>query len=307
VAEEVGDPLLRVRSVFATAARYAWMAATTLNVAAFAQPPPPGWGDPWWIAGLALCAALGARMLFTLRAGREEGAWWVFAAAGFAPVSQWAPFMFPIADRYLYFILPGLIGAALLALRALVPARVGVAIGCALVLAAGARAHARAELWREPTLLFLDSARHYPNGYPAQLLRARRAAQQGDAATAAEALRAARARGLTDFMSLAEDPALAPIANTPEFVAVLQEMARDFAADNRADDPALDQATLHLLAHAQLILGDAPGAARAFEAAIAAGGLQDAVLRQELQALRSSVPSEAQPSEGRTSDPARAP
>jgi protein O-mannosyl-transferase len=288
MSEDVGDPLLRLRSVFATAARYAWMAVTTQNVSAFAQPSPPGWGDPWWIAGLALCAALGARAFVRLRAGREEGAWWVFAAAGFAPVSQWAPFMFPIADRYLYFILPGLLGAALLALRGRVPTQLGVAVGCALVVAAGVRAHARADLWREPALLFLDSARHYPDGYPAQLLRARSAAQQGDAVTAAAALRAARERGLSDFMSLAEDPALAPIAGTPEFAAVIQEMARDFAAENRADDPKLDQATLHLLAHAQLLLGDTHEAARAFAAAIRASGLQDAVLRQELSALVAS-------------------
>ena len=327
VAEEAGSPLLRLRSVFATAARYAWMAATALNVAAFAQPAPPeSWLDPWWLAGLALCAALGVRMLRALRAGREEGAWWMFAAAGFAPVSQWAPFLFPIADRYLYFILPGLLGATLLALRdsaarlaaARRPgfgrqlARAGAVAGVALVGVLGVRTQARAALWREPALLFLDSALHYPDGYPAQLLQARRAAQQGDAAGAAAALRAARARGLSDFMSLAEDPALAPIAGTPEFAAVLREMADGFAAEHRVGDD-LDQATLHLLAHAQLLRGDAREAARAFRAAIEAGGLQDAVLREELAALVASHPqasrgdarSEAKPSEGRRNEPAR--
>ena len=46
---------------------------------------------------------------------REEGAWWLCAAVGFAPVSQFFPFEFPIGDRYLYFILPGLFGGVTLA------------------------------------------------------------------------------------------------------------------------------------------------------------------------------------------------
>jgi hypothetical protein len=154
----------------------------------------------------------------------------------------------------------------------------------------GWRAVGRARLWREPTLVLLDSARRYPNGYPAQLLRARRAAQDGDAAAAAEALRAARARGLANFMSVVEDPGLAPIADTPEFGAVVAEMAQDFV-DRTGDPTGLDQSALHLLAHAHLLRGDAPAAARAFAAAIRAGGLQDAVLRGELKALVDANPS----------------
>jgi len=252
---------------------------------------------------VALGAALAARAFATLRAGREEGAYWAFAAAGFAPVSQLFPFLFPIADRYLYFILPGLLGAALLALRDLFerverargagPARVlrraSAVAGIALAAFFGWRSVLRAELWREPTFLFLDSARHYPNGYPAALMRARRAAQQGDAATAAAALRDAHARGMSDFMSLTRDSGLAPIAGTPEFAAVLREMAQKLV-DSTAGDEHLDQSTLHLLAHAHLLRGDPREAARAFAAAIRAGGLQDAVLRGELNALVAQDP-----------------
>jgi len=293
------DVFLRVRSVGAIAARYAWMAATSLNVAAFAQPDPPAsWLDPWWLAGAALLAALAWRTLAALRARREEGAYWIFAATAFAPVSQALPFLFPIADRYLYFALPGLLGAALLALAPIAGRMsaapswrlAGALAGVALAALFAFRTDARARLWREPTLLFLDSAAHYPDGYPAQMMRARRAAQQGDAATAAEALRAAAARGLSDFMSVAEDPALAPIAGTPEFAAVVREMADRFVATNPVHTDT-DQATLHLLAHAQLIRDDRRAAAEAFAAAIRAGGLQDEVLREELAALRAADPS----------------
>ena len=304
-SQQALDPGLRLRSVAAIAARYAVMAATSYGVAAFAQPDlPASWLDPWWLAGLGLAAALGARAVHALRAREEEGAWWVFAAAGFAPASQVFPFLFPIADRYLYFILPGMLGAALLALhaailrverargerRAALLRRGCAAAGIGLALFFGWRAEGRARLWREPTLVLLDSARRYPNGYPAQLLRARRAAQDGDAAAAAEALRAARARGLANFMSVVEDPGLAPIADTPEFGAVVAEMAQDFV-DRTGDPTGLDQSALHLLAHAHLLRGDAPAAARAFAAAIRAGGLQDAVLRGELKALVDANPS----------------
>jgi hypothetical protein len=303
-ATEAPDRALQLRSIAAVGARYFTMATTSWGVSAFAQPDPPeSWLDPWWLAGLVLGAALAGRALAALRAGREEGAYWVFAAAGFAPVSQLFPFLFPIADRYLYFILPGLLGATLLALRDLAERvartrgsgtaralrRAGAVAGIALAAFFGWRSLLRAELWREPTLLFLDSARHYPDGYPAALMRARRAAQQGDAATAAEALRAAHARGMSDFMALTQDSGLAPIAGTPEFAAVLREMAQDLV-DRTGDDAALDQSTLHLLAHAHLLRNDPREAARAFAAAIRAGGLQDAVLRGELATLVAADP-----------------
>jgi hypothetical protein len=294
----------RLRTPFAIAARYAAMAASGFGVAAFAQPDPPdSWLDPWFLAGAALCAALGLRALRQLRARNEEGAWWVFAAAGFAPVSQAMPFLFPIADRYLYFILPGLLGATALAL-ADAAARIGAARGTQLgrgltraALAAGLalaalfawRSEARARLWREPTLVFLDAARHYPDGYPAHFLRARSAALRGDAAGAVQALRAAHAKGLSDFMALAQDAALAPIAGSPEFAELLRELAQEFVAKTPVG-PDTDQSTLHLLAHAHLLRGDPREAARAFDAAIRAGGLQDGVLRAELAQLLAADP-----------------
>ena len=83
-------------------------------MSAFAEPPPvQSWLDPWWLAALPLGIGVGWRAIWAVSRRREEGAWWVAAAASFAPVSQLFPFLIPVADRYLYFILPGLIGGAI--------------------------------------------------------------------------------------------------------------------------------------------------------------------------------------------------
>jgi hypothetical protein len=94
---------------------------------------------------------------------------------------------------------------------------------------------------------------------------------------------------MSDFMALSRDAALAPIAGSAEFAAVLREMAQQFA-DGLDPHAAHDQATLHLLAHAHLLRGDPAQAAHAFAAAIRAGGLQDGVLRGELSALLAQHP-----------------
>ena len=60
-------------------------------------------------------ALLGYRVVATLRARSVEAGFWLLAAASFFPVSQIVPLPFPIADRYLYGILPGLLGGLLLA------------------------------------------------------------------------------------------------------------------------------------------------------------------------------------------------
>src|SRR5262249_11239915 len=108
-ARAYGDAATRLRSIASIGAHYLWMAATGSGTSAFHEPlPVRSWLDGGGLAGRAR----------GLRAGDEEAAWWIAAAAAFAPVSQVAPFFFPMADRYLYFMLPGLIGGSLLAGRA---------------------------------------------------------------------------------------------------------------------------------------------------------------------------------------------
>ena len=85
---------------------------------------------------------------------------------------------------------------------------------------------------------------------------------------------------------------------------MLREMAQRFVETNPIRDDT-DQATLHLLAHAQLLCDDPREAARAFRAAIRAGGLQDAVLREELAALLAADPTLREGVDGTLASPAR--
>ena len=112
------DAWVHVRTMAAIGARYLAMAATSYGVAAFHEPARAlSWLDPWWLAGLAAGALLAVRCALALVRRREEAAWWVWAAASYAPISQVFPFLYPMADRYLYTILPGLLGAVMLVAR----------------------------------------------------------------------------------------------------------------------------------------------------------------------------------------------
>jgi protein O-mannosyl-transferase len=293
------DGWVQLRSMAAIAVRYLVMAASGVGVSAFQEPAPAlSWLDPWWLAALPLCAVIGARVWWTLRRGSDEAVFWVAAAAAYAPVSQWWPFQHAVADRYLYFVLPGLIGAGALWLQAggqaLAARRHGslrrvqwVGAALALGLAAGfaLQAAQRAALWRNETLLLLDAARHDPDGISAHYLRACSAAQAGDAPQAAAELHAAATRGLDRFASVRDDPALAPIREEPAFREVIREMAGRYiaVARRRGYDT---QPELRMLGLAHLEREELDAAVRAFEASLAAGGPWDVVVRAELASAR---------------------
>jgi len=178
------DYWVQIRSIFSFWARYLVMAATSYGVSPFQEPGPvDSILDPWWIGGLLASVLLGWRTIATLRTRSAEAAYWILAAASFGPISQISPFMHPMADRYLYFILPGLIGGSLLAameFRARWCAAISdretrirwtsiatwcVALGAALVVIAfGVRSHAHAGLWRKEVRLIQSAARRYPDG-----------------------------------------------------------------------------------------------------------------------------------------------
>jgi hypothetical protein len=117
-----------------------------------------GCGDARWLA-----VWLGIALLYA-----------VPQIAAFAPVSQLFPFVNPVADRYLYFILPGLIGGALLWAQAcLAPSqrpwirsgRAPAVLLAALVACFAWQSAERTPLWRSETRLLVDAARR---GYATQ-------------------------------------------------------------------------------------------------------------------------------------------
>jgi hypothetical protein len=280
----------QLRTIAAIGGRYLVMAATSLGVAAFQEPEPVrSWLDLRWLAAIPAGALLAWRAGSGLRARQPEAAWWIGAAAAWAPVSQIFPFLNPIADRYLYFMLPGLIGGASLWLASgLQPAwlrrgAVGAAALLAAVFALGSAERAR--LWRDETLLLLDAAGHYPDGATAHYLAARRAANQGDVAAAVAELRESWARGLDRFMAFQQDPMLAGVRDTPEF----QELIRDMAGawlDRARRSGQGTPAELLVMAQAHVARGEYAPAAALLEQALAAGGPFEDALRAELASVR---------------------
>jgi hypothetical protein len=285
---------VQLRSIAGYAPRYLVMAATGYGVSAFQEPlPARSLLDPWWLASLPLAGAIVWRMIAAARKRSEELAYWIAAVVSFGPVSQILPFLIPTADRYLYFILPGLIGAAAflwLDLRDRLPAgpRPSQAAAAAVVVLAASFAVTsaeRAKLWTNETFLNVDAARHYPDGGTAAFMAARSAAQQGDAAAAVAALRRAADRGVDRVMMISSDPGLAPIRDAPEFQAFLREMASlSIRRVLGRDDPSAPE--LRLAAHAHILRDEWVEAEAMLERALLAGGPFEPVVRTELAQVR---------------------
>lgn len=282
--------LARLGTVSAIAVRYLVMSASSWGVSAFHEPGRSlPLTDPWLLASLPVLALLAARALWAGLKRREEAVYWIWAATSFLPVSQIFPFLYPMADRYLYFILPGLLGAALLALQdssaRASAARLGLALGALLCVVFALRSHARAEIWRTPALLIEDAARHYPDGVSANLVRARRAAREGDAERTVAALRAAQARGFNRFEQLENDPVFAAVRSDPRFRTLVRDMAAWWLDRSyRLQDPTQTELRVRALAH--LARGENAEAVRILEAALARQGPIDDRIRADLAEAR---------------------
>ncbi len=286
------DPWVQLRTIGATGARYLAMAATGWGVSAYQEPDPAiSPFDPWWLASLAAAALLALRLGVLWRRRSDEAAYWLGALAAFAPVSQVFPFLNPMADRYLYTMLPGLLGALLCAGRdsplwAAPRVRMAGVAGTGVVIAFFAAASfERARLWQSETLLNLDAARHYPEGGSARFLRARRAAQAGDVETAVAELRAASLRGVDNFTLLGRDPGLAPLREEPAFQELVREVAGRWI-ERATRRGVKTQAELRFLGLAHVARGEFEAAVAAFERALASGGPQQELVTAELEAAR---------------------
>jgi hypothetical protein len=298
------DLAVRYRTIFAVALRYLVMAISGTGLSTFHEPPPvTSWLDPMFLGGLAAVVALGARTVFALRADREEAVYWLWAAISFAPLSGVLPLPYPMADRYLYFVLPGLIGAVCLAWRdtvvpacvrfrgeaaAAVAGKAATAAVAALVLWLGAAAFARAPVFRSAETLMADAERHYPDGAAAHTRAAGRAAAAGDHAAAVAHLRAAWARGYNRVDHLIADPRYAVLEDDPDFIALKHEMADDWIGRMSAD-PEPTHYKARALAQAYVAKGDLEAAARVIEDAIRRPGPITESLEQDLEELRRRI------------------
>ena len=231
--------------VVAIVGRYLVMATTSFGLSTLHQPArTTSLFDPWVLLGFATLLGMAWLCVLALVRRRPAAGWLGLAVASYAPVAQIFPFRYPVADRYLYFVIAGLLGAllvtftpqlerAIAALRARrFAAAPGAVVGAVLVLAltAGyaAHSHVRARVWSSIESHERDAIAHYPDGIAGQLWRARRAVALGQPDEAVDALEALYALGSDNLMAYLTDPELQPLRGHPRYEALLEQMARSW-------------------------------------------------------------------------------
>jgi uncharacterized membrane protein YhaH (DUF805 family) len=296
------EPWTRLCMMIAAAGRYLLMAATGTGLSVFHEPAPISTLlDPRVLASLVALAAIALRLVVVVRRRREEAVYWIWALVSFGPLSGIVPLPYPIADRYLYFILPGLIGAALLALPDLarwVRDRVGLdastlargalGAGLAWTLVFAVQANARASIWRSAETMMADSERNYPDGAAANTRKAGRAARQGDFAGAVRYLEAAHARGYNRLDHILIDPAYGPMQSYPPFVELKREMASEWI-ERLGPKAESSQVEARALAQAYIVLDDIESALRVVESAANLPGPITSDLQADAEKLRAEL------------------
>jgi len=232
VMGEVDEPLpaaTRIRVVFGVIGHYAEMALFGTGIGWQQEPPAPEWGDARCVVGVALTLVGLARATFALRRSRVEAVYWAWLVGAFAPVSQWTPFPHPVADRYLYFILPALLGLGVTWFEGLstTPARrraLAVSGLVAIVWFASLGAE-RVPLFQSEDRLRDEAVARFPRGQTAAFLAAQLAAERGDRDQALAALEHVRDLGGTYFLVISEDPRFAFLGAEPRYRAVIADLA----------------------------------------------------------------------------------
>ncbi len=294
----------RLAFSLAVIGRYCLLVLTGTGTSVFHQPPAPrSFSDLWLLFGLLVFSLAALCAIRALRARNMEAVYWTWAAVSFVPVSQFFPFKFPMADRYLYFILPGLLGAALTALtpvlikmvaryRSLPPHAANgwkssaAAVGAAIAIALAWQTHTRAAVFRSSKALLEDAARHYPQGTQAFLYRGYQHALAGEIEAAVAALERAHAGGYRNVHLLNSSPDFESLRDHPRF----QKLTLDMATWHKQRLQRLPHKTqwdLRVLGDVHMLLGEHAEAMRAFSEAISLGGTAYAksfLLRRLLEA-----------------------
>jgi hypothetical protein len=297
------DLEVRFRTTFAIAMRYIARAVTGQGVSVFQEPPPAdSWWDPWWIASVFLLSLLAWRTWVTLKTRNDEAIWWTWAAVSFAPVSGLIPLPYPMADRYLYFMLPGLMGGALLAGPALgrwlnrqsggmfgtsgeVWRMAAMAIALGVGIFFSVQTWERAHVWQKLEFFMAEAARNYPDGVVARTRQASRAARGGNTSEAIASLRAARARGYNRIDNIFRDPAYQVIGQDPAFTAFMDAWANEEILRLQANS-APSQIELRVIAQIYIVLDDLPRAEETVLQAIEIEGPIGEDLQTDLEQIR---------------------
>ncbi len=291
--------------------RYLVLALSSLGASAFHQPTPPASPfDAWFLLGLATLLGLAAVSLRALRRGHPAAGWLGLALAAYLPVAQLFPFRYPMADRYLYFVLPGLLGALAVTLAPWLERRLEAVnargaraasaglVAAALVVTGASAAFAlrfqeRAALWSSRERLEADAAQHYPDGIPGQVTLARTLLAGGDAEGAIDALSRAHARGHSNPAAFIQDPSFTRLFGYPRYVELVREITERWIERFEAlSDPSASN--LLGLAQAEMFLGRVDRAREAFARAEAkASGSERETIRQMRSGMEAAIRSEA--------------
>ncbi len=290
------------RNIAANGARYMLMATTSIGVSAFHMPPPVrSWSNSWWIASVPIGLVLSWRVVDGVVHRRDEVAWWLGAGTAFIMVSQIFPFYFVVADRYLYFILPGLLVASLLwwgdikrlvgrrfeALQSRVPlAGLGVRVAIVLLLVLFAvRSGERAELWKNEDSLTFESAINYPAGATGNLVRGLQLLGKGDLDGAFPELREVVNSGHHQYIDLFALPGLAPYLQDKRIVRLRHRVAR-LTIEQFEGDRALTQHQMRSVGSAHFYIGDYDSAITVLEDALRRGGPHREAILADLELIR---------------------
>jgi hypothetical protein len=291
-----------LRYIAALGARYLLMAASSAGVSAYQLPiAPQSWWGSWWLASLPIGGVLLWRIFSGIARGKREAAYWLGAAAAFAPISQFIPFYFGMADRYLYFILPGLLVATLLwreevvsrVARRLPTLERSIALGdktlrvavILLLFFFASRSTERAALWKEKGSLLIESAANYPHGGPASLVRTVNALERGDIESAIPEIRNVVDTRYHEYVNLFDMPKLARYANHPEVRALHERVAR-LTIEGIEERGVTTQRQMRSIASAYFYLGNNTAAIAQLEQALRRGGPERQAILADLEMIR---------------------